>query len=232
VTFTLFTVVNAVCCMATRFGIPVAGINRRYGNVMPSIAGIGACETLSLRIEAIQEAFVYAFNQIIDNKYEIIHICEATLVKCCDIRKLSEEYSELQAELEIITGLKQQHISTNAQTVLDQVEYRKQYNEYAAWYTETKDRIVEVQEQQEALTAKQGQIRSYLDALAKQSLMASAKASRESGCPVIIHGARASLPTSKRRRYTGNGLRPGNKPAKQCFHTLRIFTTHAGFKSG
>jgi hypothetical protein len=159
----------------TMYGSKVWNSGSRYKSLVwqcnAKHRGYLTCETPSMRTKVIQEAFVHAFNQIVDNKDEIIQICEATLAECCDNRKLSGELSELHAKLEIITGLMQQHISANAQRVLDQVEYQKQYNAYAARYTDTKNRIVEIQAQQEALTARRGQISCYLHTLRKQHLI-------------------------------------------------------------
>jgi hypothetical protein len=50
---------------------------------------------------------------------EIIHTCEAALDECCDVEGLAAEYASLQAELEVVTGLMQRHISANAHASLD-----------------------------------------------------------------------------------------------------------------
>ena len=71
--------------------------------------------------------FVQAANRIIDNRAEIIHTCEMVLDQCCDVEGLEAEYASLQAELEVVTGLMQRHISTNAHSALDQTEYQRQY---------------------------------------------------------------------------------------------------------
>jgi hypothetical protein len=59
------------------------------------------------------------------------------------------EYATIQAELEVVTGLMQRHISANA---LDKVEYQRQYDEYAARFEAARSRINEVNEQREALS--------------------------------------------------------------------------------
>ena len=77
----------------------------------------------------------------------------------------------MQAELEVVTGFMQRHISANAHSALDQVEYQRQYDEYAARFEATRNRISEVSEQREALIAKRGRIQSYLDTLKRQDLI-------------------------------------------------------------
>lgn len=133
--------------------------------------GNTACRTPALRSEEIQRSFVQAVNQVIDNKAEIIHTCEAVLDECCDVEGLAAEYASLQNELEVVTGLMQRHISTNAHSALDQAEYQQQYDDYAARFKATRGRINEVSEQREALIAKRGRIQSYLDTLQGQELI-------------------------------------------------------------
>ena len=133
--------------------------------------GATACQTPALRSEEIQTSFVQAVNKIIGNKTEIIHTCEAVLDECCDVDGLAAEYASLQAELEVVTGLMQRHISANAHSVLDQAEYQRQYDEYSARFEATRSRINEVSEQREALIAKRGRLQSYLDTLKQQELI-------------------------------------------------------------
>ena len=133
--------------------------------------GDTACRTPALRSDEIQRSFVQAVNQIIDNKVEIIRTCETVLDECCDAEGLATEYASLQAELEVVTGLMQRHISANAHSALDQTEYKQQYDEYAARFEATRRRINEVGKQREALIAKRGCLQSYLDMLKRQELI-------------------------------------------------------------
>jgi chromosome segregation ATPase len=109
--------------------------------------------------------------RILQNKAEVIRTCEAVLDECCDIQELAAEYSSLQAELEVVTGLMQRRIGANAHSTLDQTEYQRQYDEYAARFEATRNRINEVSEQREALIAKCRHLQSYLDALKRQELI-------------------------------------------------------------
>jgi hypothetical protein len=57
------------------------------------------------QIRGNPRSFVQAVNQIIGNKTEIIHTCEAVLDECRDVEGLAAEHASLQAELEVVTGL-------------------------------------------------------------------------------------------------------------------------------
>jgi hypothetical protein len=62
----------------------------------------------------------------------------------------------------------QRHISANAHSALDQAEYQRQYDEYAARFEAVRSWIREVSEHGEALIAKRGRIQSYLKTLKDQ----------------------------------------------------------------
>ena len=78
----------------------------------------------------------------------------------------------MQAELEVVTGIMQRHISANAHSALDQTEYQRQYDEYAARFEATRSQLDSISEQREALIAKRGRLQSYLDMLKRQGLVA------------------------------------------------------------
>ena len=133
--------------------------------------GLAACATPALRNETIQDAFVRAFNQILDRKDEIIQICEDTMRERCDTSGLAEQIAALRTELEIITGFMQRHISANAQVAMDQAEYQRQYDEYEARFNEAQRRIAEVEAHRESLTAKRGKLQAYLEILREQGVI-------------------------------------------------------------
>ena len=130
-----------------------------------------ACRTPALRSEEIQRSFIQAANQIIGGKAEIIRTCEVVLNACYDVERLAAEYASLQADLEVVTGLMQRHISANAHSALVQTEYQRQYDEYTARFETTRDQLHAINEQREALIAKRGRLQSYLDTLKRQELI-------------------------------------------------------------
>jgi DNA invertase Pin-like site-specific DNA recombinase len=133
--------------------------------------GLTTCGTPPMRNETIQDAFVRAFNQIVDRKEEIIQVCEDTMRERCDISGLVEQQAELRTDLEIVMELMQRHISANAHVAMDQAEYQRQYDEYEARFHEAQRRIAEVEARRESLTAKRGKLKGYLDLLRKQGLV-------------------------------------------------------------
>ena len=81
------------------------------------------CKTPVLRNSTVQDAFVMAFNRIIDQKDEIIRICEDTLAEHCDTSRLEAEMVKLKTELQYVSGLMEQSIHTNVRVAMGQEEY-------------------------------------------------------------------------------------------------------------
>jgi molybdenum cofactor biosynthesis enzyme MoaA len=130
-----------------------------------------ACRTPALRSEEIQESFVQAVNRIIENKADIIRTCEAVLSESCSIKALTAECNALQAELEVIAGLMQQHINAYAHMTMDQIEYQQHYDDYETRYRATHEKIDQINKQREALVAKHGQVKNYLETLTSQEII-------------------------------------------------------------
>ena len=133
--------------------------------------GLTPCQTPALRAETLQDAFVTAFNRIIENKEEIISICEKVLGERYDADALAKRRAELETEIEIVTELMQRQIALNATQALDQEAYQRQYDEYEARYNATRQALTEINAQQSALAARQGKIAEYISLLQEQGLI-------------------------------------------------------------
>lgn len=133
--------------------------------------GLTPCQTPALRAETLQDAFVTAFNRIIENKEEIISICEKVLSERYDADALAKRRAELETEMEIVTELMQRQIALNATQALDQEAYQRQYDEYEARYNAARQALTEINAQQSALAARQGKIAEYISLLREQGLI-------------------------------------------------------------
>ena len=133
--------------------------------------GLTPCQTPALRAETLQDAFVTAFNRIIENKEEIISICEKVLSERYDADALAKRRAEFETEMEIVTELMQRQIALNATQALDQEAYQRQYDEYEARYNAARQALTEINAQQSALAARQGKIAEYISLLREQGLI-------------------------------------------------------------
>ena len=125
------------------------------------------CTTPTLRDQTLRDAFVLAFNRVIDNKAGIIDVCLGIMTERCDTSVIDREIAGLKAEVEYVSGLLEQHIATNACTAQDQAEYKRQYDEHERRYIDLNNRLAALEARRAALQSKQEGIERYIDILRK-----------------------------------------------------------------
>ena len=129
------------------------------------------CATPSLRSETIEDAFIKAINQVLEQKEEIIRVCERVMAVRCDTEVLRREMVAQQTELEVVTELMERLILTNASVAMDQEEYNRQFAEYEARYNAIKEKRAATEVEYTRRNAKRGQIAEYLSHIRDQSLI-------------------------------------------------------------
>ena len=123
------------------------------------------CTTSTLRDQTLRDAFVLAFNRVIDNKAEIIDLCLGIMAERCDTSGIDREIAGLETEIGYISGLLEQHIASNTRETQDQAEYRQKYDEYERRYVDLNDRLAALEARRAALRSKQEGIQRYVDIL-------------------------------------------------------------------
>ena len=130
------------------------------------------CSTPHLYEEKIKQAFVEAFNSLIENKEEILKGYEDIIQALTDASKLDKESAKLQNELDIVTEMLKKCVEENAQTALNQEEYEARYKALAARYEIIKRDIEVINEKRLERSAKKENILEFIKELeAKESLI-------------------------------------------------------------
>lgn len=75
--------------------------------------------------DQIKEAFIKAFNNLIENKEEIINGYEVILEELLDTMKLEKKVTIIQNEMEIVEELFRKMVDENSRKAMDQKEYSK-----------------------------------------------------------------------------------------------------------
>ena len=123
------------------------------------------CTTPTLRDQTLRDAFVLAFNRVIDNKAGIIDICLGVMAERCDTAMTDREIAGLKVEIEDASALLEQYIAANARAAQDQAEYKRQYDEYERRYVDLSNRLAALEAKQVALRAKKEGIERYIGIL-------------------------------------------------------------------
>lgn len=105
---------------------------------------------------------------MLENKGEIIAVCETVMTELCEVETLNEENARLQAELEVTTGLMERLIAANAAMAQDQAEYNRQFAEYETRYNMLREKVAEVEAERARRIAQRGTLKEYLATLSTQ----------------------------------------------------------------
>lgn len=117
------------------------------------------CSTPHLYEDRIKQAFVEAFNSLIENKEEIL------IQALTDTTKLDKESFKLQSELEVVTEMLRKCVEENSHTALNQTEYEERYKTLAEKYESIKKGLEGIDEKRLEKNAKQENIVAFIKEL-------------------------------------------------------------------
>ena len=104
-----------------------------------------------------------AFNQLIENKDEVLQDYEAVILTLTDTSSLEKRQAELKSEYDIVTELMRKSVEENARTVLDQNEYNQRYTALMERYEAAQTGIADINDKMLERTAKREKITRFLD---------------------------------------------------------------------
>lgn len=125
------------------------------------------CKTPHIYEENLKQAFLDAFNSLIENKKEILAGYEEIIKALTDTSKLDKESTKLQSELDIVTEMLRKCVEENAHSALDQADYEERYKALAERYENIKKGIVEINDKRLERSVKRENIRKFLKILEK-----------------------------------------------------------------
>ncbi len=124
------------------------------------------CQTPHLYEDVIKQAFLEAFNSLIDNKDEILQgykeIIDDALT---DTSEFDKESAKLQSECEVVAGLLHKCVEENARSALDQQKYQQLYTSLAERYEAAKDGLKEIDDKRLERNAKRESIGAFIRTL-------------------------------------------------------------------
>ena len=114
----------------------------------------------------IQEKFLQAFNQLVDQRDFIAEDIKIIVDFLTDVKALKSEAADLRNEMEVVTELMKQAIAQNASMAMDQEEYAARYNALAERYQSVVDRYKAIEAECVSCTSQ----RKMLTSFAKQMM--------------------------------------------------------------
>nr|WP_205610207.1 recombinase family protein [Clostridium sporogenes] len=123
------------------------------------------CSTTHLYEDKIKQAFVEAFNSLIENKEEILQGYDEIIQVVTDTSRLDKESNKLKSEIEIVTEMLRKCVEENAHNALNQAEYEERYKALAARYESIKKDIEGIKEKRLEKSVKHKRIVEFIKEL-------------------------------------------------------------------
>ncbi|MFC2338234.1 MAG: hypothetical protein ACFNUI_09620 [Negativicutes bacterium] len=86
----------------------------------------------------IKSVFVKTFNQLFDNRNEILSNIKLVQKTLCSTDELEKKQDRLAGEMQVVSEMAHNAIRENASVAQDQTEYQKRYDELTKRYEESK----------------------------------------------------------------------------------------------
>ena len=125
------------------------------------------CRTPHLYEDAIKQAFIEAFNSLLENRDEILQGYETIIRALTDTSRLDKERTKLQSECEVVVELLRKCVEENAYSALDQAEYHQRYTALVERYETAKNGLVAINDKRSEGDAKRESIGSFIQMLEK-----------------------------------------------------------------
>ena len=129
------------------------------------------CPSPHLRDEEIQNAFVQAINQVVEQKEEILSTLQEALVGLTDTSGLERECDRLQAEQDVVSQQMGRMIRENAEVAQNQAEYNARLQPLEERYEALKNAMLKTKEAISEQTGRRRKLEAFMCELRESSLL-------------------------------------------------------------
>lgn len=126
------------------------------------------CSTPHLKEEIIKQAFVEAFNCLIQNKDNLLRGYDDLIAALTNSKAQEEEAAKIDEECVAIEAVIEKLIAENACKAIDQKEYERRYAPYSTRYNELQKRRKELSAEIAMCKGKRNQMKAFIKELKKQ----------------------------------------------------------------
>lgn len=131
--------------------------------------GDNKCHTPHLYEDDIKAEFVKAFNELLQNKEEILENCRLIQSTLTDCTAIDFEVDNLLCEIEVVTELTRKLVDDNSCNITEQNEYLSKYDSYVKRYETAKAKLEKLQSQRQQRIAKHDSIGAFIFELSERT---------------------------------------------------------------
>jgi len=126
------------------------------------------CVTPHIYEETLKQAFIDAFNGLIENRAEILQGYESIIQTLTDTTALDSEIAKFQSESDVAFELLRKCVEENAHTILEQKEYNQRYTTLAERYEDARNGIAVINEKRMERADKSKRNMIFMQTLSQQ----------------------------------------------------------------
>lgn len=124
-----------------------------------------SCQSKNLTTQALERAFLTAFNRLVDNRDDIIQTLRAFIESELQTASLEREIACLEDEIGVVYEMLRSCIEENVREALDQEAYQRKYDSYYIRYENCQKKHSVLVEQRNMLLAKRYKIERFIDGI-------------------------------------------------------------------
>ena len=148
------------------FGSKVWHSNSKYKRTIwqcnNKFKGEKKCSTPHLYEEDIKAEFIKAFNELLQNKAEILDNCRLVQSMLTNCSEIDAEIETLTCELDVISELTRKLVEDNACNVIDQHEYISKYDSFVKRYETAKLKLEKLYNKKHQRLTKRDSIGAFM----------------------------------------------------------------------
>ena len=129
------------------------------------------CETPHLVTEQIQNLFLQAYNELMQDRTQVIADCAVMRDALLDTSAIQAQIAKVDAELEVTAALVAAAVKENATLPQSQEEYNEKYAAFEERFLEQKNRRAALEAKIEERKARAHELDLFMDTLAKRDLL-------------------------------------------------------------
>ena len=129
------------------------------------------CSTPHLIVEQIQSLFLQAYNELMQDRSQVISDCEEMRNALLDTSNIQAQIAKVDEELEVTAALVAAAVKENATLPQSQEEYNKKYAALEERFLEQKDKRAMLEAKIEERKARAHELDLFMDTLAERDLL-------------------------------------------------------------
>ena len=129
------------------------------------------CKTPNLTETELKSAFVKVFNEIIDNREEIIGFIEKTILELCDMTELEKEILTAKAETKTKLEAVNEYVKLNSRTAIPQEEYSEYFDKLMTEYEMAQGKLHRLEKEKNDIYARNERCKQFIQTLKQSDIL-------------------------------------------------------------